>query len=131
MSVDFHLPTVCKQHNLLVSNLEVKQPTIKEINSLYFLLNINKFFPTIKIETLVSENQTETLRHDFAPLHLVVKQLSKLQKFSSKNVYKFITVTLGLDFSERINETTPIFIQWMYLHWFLQFLSPVALFTVE
>ena len=24
MSVDFHLPTVCKQHNLLVSNLKVK-----------------------------------------------------------------------------------------------------------
>ena len=78
MSVDFQLPTVCKQHNLLVSNLEVKQPTITEINSLYFLLNINTFFPNVKIETLSSESQSKTLKYDFAPLHLVVKQLSKL-----------------------------------------------------
>ena len=78
MSVNFHLPTVCKQHNLLVSNLEVKQPTIKEINSLHFLLNINKFFPTVKIETLVSGSQTETSKRYFDTLYLVVKQLSKL-----------------------------------------------------
>ena len=75
--------------------------------------------------------QNATFKREFASLHLVVKQLSKLQTFSSKNVYKFIAVTLGLDFSEIINKTTPIFVQWTYLHLFLQFLSPVALFPVE
>ena len=64
-------------------------------------------------------------------LQLVFKQLSKIQTFSSEKANEFITVTLGLDFSERINETTPIFVQWTYLQWFLQFLSPVALFPVE
>ena len=111
MSVNFYLPTVCKQHNLLVSNLKVKQPTIKEINSRHFLLNINKFFPTVEIENLVSGSPTETSKRDFAPLHLIVKQLSKLRTFSSEKMYEFITVALGLDFSEKINETTPIFVQ--------------------
>ena len=46
-------------------------------------------------------------------------------------MYKFITVTLGLDFSGKINETTPIFVQWTYLHWYLQFMSPVNLFPVK
>ena len=46
-------------------------------------------------------------------------------------MYKFITNTLGLGFDDRINKTSPIFVQWTYLHWFLQFLSPVALFLVE
>ena len=36
MSVDFNLYINCKQHNRLVFNLEVKQPTIREINSLDF-----------------------------------------------------------------------------------------------
>ena len=137
ISVDFYLPTVCKplhtvyrQHNLLVSNLEVKQPTIGEINSLHFLLNSNTSFPKVEIETIVPGKQNATLKREFAPLHLIVYQLSKLQTFSSKKVYKFITITLRLDFSENINETTPVFVQWTYLHWFLQFLSPVALFPV-
>ena len=104
---------------------------MKEINGLHFLLNITTFFPTVKVETIVQEIQTKTLKHDFASLHLIVEQLSKLQTLSSMKVYKSITVTLGLDFSERINETTPIFVQWTYLHWFLQFLSSFALFPVK
>ena len=138
MSVNFHLPTVCnqlpnlyRQQNLLNLSLEVKQPTIEEINSLHFLLNINTFFPTVEIETIVPGRQKANFKREFAPLHLVFKQLSKLQTFSSQKMYQFITVTLGLHFSESTNETTPISVQWTYLHCFLQFLSPIALFPVE
>ena len=88
MSVNFYLLTVCKQlpnvyrqHNRLISNLEVKQPTIKEINSLHFLLNIDRFFPNVEIETILPGRQNSILIREFAPLHLVAKKLSKLQNF--------------------------------------------------
>ena len=64
-------------------------------------------------------------------MHLVVKQLSKLRTFSNERAFYFITKTLGLNFDKIIDKTTLIFAQWTYLHWFLQFMSPVALFSVE
>ena len=126
-----HKNTIFKQHSLLVLSLRVKQTTIKEINNLHFLLNIDTFFPTIHVKSLVPGSQSNTSSREFAPLYLVLKLLSKLQTFSSETIYEFITVKLGLYFDGRINKISPIFVQWAYLHWFLKFPYPVALFPVK
>ena len=131
MPVDFKYFEDCKQQQLMISNVEAVHPKIKDINALHFFLNIDVLFPPAQITNLLSESLEEHQSHEFSPMHLIVKQLNKLRTFSSKAVFHFITKMLGLNFDKIIDKTTPIFAQWTYLHWFLQFMSLVALFPVK
>ena len=67
MFVNFQLDSNVdlKQYNLLVLDLRVKQTTIEAINSLHFLLNINTFFPAIRVKSLVSGSQSDALSREF------------------------------------------------------------------
>ena len=131
MSVDFKSPEECSQRHLMISNVKAVHPTINNINVLHFLLNIDVYFPPDEIKNLLLDSLGEDHLREFAPMHPVVKQLGKLHTFLSKSMFHCITNTLGLGFEIFIDEGTSIFAQCTYLHWFLYFMFPVALFPVK
>ena len=91
MPVDFKSPKECKQQHLTISNVKAVHPTTDNINALHFLLNIDVYFPLGQITVLLPESSKEHQSQKFAPMHLVVRQLSKLRTFPSKDMFHFIT----------------------------------------
>ena len=93
----------------MISNVKAVHPTINNINALHFLLNINVYFPPGEIKNLLPDSLEDDHSREFAPMHLVVKQLGKLQMFSRKINVSLHHQDVGLRIQKFIDEATSIF----------------------
>ena len=105
---------------LLLSDHEVRNPTVQAINQLLFLVGASPF---------VSGTEIAEERMTFVAMEQIFQRFATLKLHDPAEMKKGL-VELGFDFKST-DESTPIWKQWTMLSFFLQMSSPITFSALD
>ena len=125
ISVDYQASSgPISQQKIVMTNQELRDVTVKDINQLHYILNIPHYYKNTTVPVGESPQPVVFFKYIFDKLRLMPLHDADLLR-------KFITNDLGLPLFPAKDYTLPIYAQWTRLSYFLQMCSPICLSPIE